>query len=113
MRKTYPILVLMMLLLALTGGLSHAAPGDEIVPGEIRADATFEHIGVLWWIEGDDDPDSTMSIEFRQLGESVWQPGAPAMRAYPTIRVQDGLLGLNYWAASALFLKAGGPTNSA
>jgi hypothetical protein len=41
MRKTYPILVLMMLLLALTGGLSHAAPGDEIVPGEIRADATY------------------------------------------------------------------------
>jgi uncharacterized repeat protein (TIGR01451 family) len=89
-------------------GSSHAAPGDEIIPGEIRADATFEHIGVLWWIEGDDDLDSTMNIEFRQLGEGIWQPGAPAMRAYPTIRVQDGPLGLNYWAASALFLEAGG-----
>ncbi|MFQ5594257.1 MAG: FG-GAP-like repeat-containing protein [Anaerolineae bacterium] len=86
---------------------SLAAPGDAVVPGEIRADATFEHIGVLWWIDGDDDLDSEMSLEFRRQGESNWQPGAPAMRAYPTIRVQDGPLDLNYWAASALFLEPG------
>lgn len=40
MRNTYPILVLIMLLLALTGSPSHAAPGDEIAPGQIRADGT-------------------------------------------------------------------------
>ena len=107
MRKTCLILVLTLLLLPLTGSPSHAAPSDEIVPGDIRADATFEHIGVLWWVEGDDDLDSAMSLEFRQQGESDWRPGAPAMRAYPTIYVHDGPLGLNYWAASALFLEPG------
>ena len=80
---------------------------SAVSPGTIRTDATFEHIGVLWWIEGDSDLDSTMALEFRRLGEGVWRPGAPSMRAYPTIRVQDGPLGLNYWAASALFLESG------
>ena len=68
-------------------------------------DSTYDHIGVLWWVEGDDNLNSTMSLEFRRQGDSLWQPGAPAMRAYPTIRVQDGPLGLNYWATSAMFLK--------
>jgi len=107
MRKTHSIPILIMLLLALTGGLSHAAPGDEIVPGQIRADATFEHIGVLWWVEGDENLDSTMSLEFRLQGDSDWRSGAPAIRAYPTIYVHDGPLDLNYWAASALFLEPG------
>jgi uncharacterized repeat protein (TIGR01451 family) len=84
-----------------------AAPTSAVVPGSIRADATFEHIGVLWPISGDADRDSTMSLAFRRLGESAWRPGAPAMRAYPTIRVQDAPLGLNYWAASAMFLTPG------
>jgi uncharacterized repeat protein (TIGR01451 family) len=98
---------MIVLLLSLTGGPSRAAPGDAVVPGVVRADATFEHIGVLWWIEGDDDLDSSMSLEFHRQGESAWRPGAPAMRAYPTLRVGDDPLGLNYWAASALFLEPG------
>ena len=107
MRKIGSLSAAVILLMALAGSQINAAPGDEIVPGEIRADATYEHIGVLWWIEGDDDLDSALSLQFRQQGESDWLAGAPAMRAYPTIRVQDGPLGLNYWAASALFLEAG------
>jgi uncharacterized repeat protein (TIGR01451 family) len=108
LRKTDLVLVLVVSLLILVGSLSRAAPvGDAIIPGEIRADATFEHIGALWWIEGDDNLDSSMSLEFRRQGESTWNPGAPAMRAYPSIYVQDGPLGLNYWAASALFLEPG------
>jgi uncharacterized repeat protein (TIGR01451 family) len=107
-KKTFAAFALFPALLVLTAALSHAAPvGDDIIPGEIRADATFEHIGVLWWIEGDDDLDSAMTLEFRRQGQSAWQRGAPAMRAYPTIYVQDGPLGLNYWAASALFLESG------
>ncbi len=107
MRKMCVILVLVISLLALAGGLCCAAPSDAVVPGVVRADATYQHIGVLWWIDGDDDLDSTMSLEFRQQGESAWQPGAPATRAYPDIYVDDGPLGLNYWAASALFLQPG------
>ena len=60
---------------------------------------------MLWSIGGDDDHDSAMTLEFRKLGESAWHPGAPAMRAYPTIIVDGSPLGLNYWAASAMFLQ--------
>ncbi len=80
---------------------------NAVTPGTIRTDATFNHIGVLWWITGDDDLDSSLKLEFRRQGESLWQPGAPAMRAYPTIIVDGSALGLNYWAASALFLVTG------
>ena len=70
MKKMFAVIVVFPALLVLIAGLSHAAPvGDDIIPGEIRADATFEHIGALWWIEGDDDLDSAMTLEFRRQGE--------------------------------------------
>jgi uncharacterized repeat protein (TIGR01451 family) len=107
MQKTGVLLVLVVLIVFPINHLSSAAPNSVVVPGEIRADATFEHIGVLWWIEGDQDLDSRMSIEFRRLGEGKWHPGAPAARAYPTLLIDGEPLGLNYWAASALFLNPG------
>jgi hypothetical protein len=84
-----------------------AAPGDAIVTGVLRVDPSNKHIGILWWVEGDDNLDSSMTLDYRVFGTSDWLPGSPAMRAYPTIYVQDGPLGLNYWAASALFLQPG------
>lgn len=101
------ILIAAFLLLALNGRVQATPSGEAIIPGALRTDATYEHIGLLWAVTGDDDLDSVMSLEFRLLGETTWQPGAPSMRAYPTIYVQDGPLGLNYWAASALFLEPG------
>lgn len=107
MRKTGALFILVVLKIFPINHLSSAAPNSAVVPGEIRADATFEHIGVLWWIEGDQDHDSRMSIEFRRLGEGKWHPGPPAVRAYPTLLINDEPLALNYWAASALFLESG------
>ncbi len=80
---------------------------DAVVPGEVRVDATFLNVGVVWWIGGDDDLDSTMVAEFRRLGDPTWRPAAPAMRAHPALIVNGAPLGLNSWAASALFLTAG------
>jgi uncharacterized repeat protein (TIGR01451 family) len=101
------VLISIILTAVLTGSRSSAAPEDATVPGQIRADATFEHIGVLWSIDGDADHDSSMTLDFREPGEAGWHPGAPAVRAYPTIVVNGSPLGLNYWAASAMFLKPG------
>jgi len=95
---------LVLLLVTLTES-AHAA--DPVVPGATRADATFEHLGMVWWIQGDDDLDSSMLMEFRRLGDTAWLPAAPALRAYPTLLVNGTPLGLNYWAASALFLQPG------
>ena len=101
------VLVLVLMTTVLASSRSSAAPQDAIIPGQTRADATFDHIGVLWSIDGDTDHDSTMTLEFRKPTESSWHPGAPAVRAYPTIVVNGGPLGLNYWAASAMFLQPG------
>ncbi len=115
--KNRSLFLLVLALLVLRAGCAPLArstraipQADAVVPGEIVVVTTFEHAGALWWIEGDDDLDSAMSLEYRPAGADAWQLGAPAMRAYPTIYVDDrdpGPLGLNYWAASALFLEPG------
>jgi hypothetical protein len=101
------VLILGILSFALPAGRSSAAASDAVIPGQIRADATFEHIGVLWAIAGDTDRDSRMTLEFRRPDETVWHAGAPAGRAYPSLVVDGAPLGLDYWAASALFLQPG------
>jgi len=94
-------------LLAVIGSSTQIEAGDAVVPGAIRADSTFEHLGVVWTITGDDDLDSSMVLEFRPQGTGAWQPGALAMRAYPSLIVNGTPLGLNSWGASALFLVPG------
>ncbi len=86
---------------------AEAAPGDAITPGTIRTDATYESIGVVWEVAGDDNLNSSMTLEFRESGTTGWSPGAPAVRAYPSIIVQGSALGLDRWGASALFLDPG------
>ncbi len=78
-----------------------------VVPGAIRVDATPQHLGVVWEISGDDDRDSQLLLEFREAGTTVWRPGAMAMLATPDLIVNGSLLGLHYWAASAMFLEPG------
>ena len=89
---------------------ARSAVSDASVPGIVQVDATFEHLGFVWWMEGDLDLDGSVILEFREQGTSSWRAGAMAVRAYPSIYVSDrdpGPLGLNYWGASALFLTPG------
>ena len=83
------------------------AGGEAIVTGTISARATFEHIGLVWDVSGDTDLDSSMSIEYRQVGTVEWHPGAPAVRAYPGLIVNGEPLGLDSWGASAMWLTPG------
>jgi len=108
MKRTRRAPFILTVALVVTGSSSPLArAGDAVVPGTVRADATFEHLGVVWTISGDDDLDSSMALEFRRQGETTWRPGAPAMRAHPTLIVNGTPLGLNSWGASALFLLPG------
>ena len=61
--------VAVLALLALTA--SKASAADSVTPGDARIDRTYEHLGVVWWITGDDDRDSTFLLEFRQQGAST------------------------------------------
>jgi hypothetical protein len=84
-----------------------AAPGDSVVPGDVRVDASFHHIGAYWEITGDDDLDSTMTLEYRPTGTTEWKRAADAMRSDPAVIVNGSPLGLNAWAASAMFVEPG------
>ena len=95
-------LAVLVSLLFLAAGPAEAQSDDPVAPGQIQADATFEHIGFVWWIDGDADLDATLTLEYRTPGASAWRRGAMAVHACPSIRVQDGPLGLNYLAASAM-----------
>ncbi len=92
-----------------TAGCSTSAPTskDAIRTAATHTDTTFEHVSFLWEVRNDRDLDSRMVLEFRPSGSSRWQPGAPAVRAHPSIFVHDGPLGLDSWGASALFVGPG------
>jgi hypothetical protein len=88
-------------------GTSVALAGNSVVPGDVQVEPTFQHLGVVWWIDGDEDLDSSMVLEFRSQGATTWKQAAPAMRAHPALIINGAPLGLNSWAASALFLNPG------
>ncbi|MGC9367462.1 MAG: hypothetical protein ACP5FK_10550 [bacterium] len=77
---------------------------NSIIPGNIRIDATFQHISLLWWISGDDNHNSSLSLEYRPGTGGNWQPGAITVRACPDFMVNGSPLGMNYHAGSIMFL---------
>lgn len=81
------------------------ASASAVLAHDLRIDATFENIGVLTTLEGDVDNDAAFHVEFREEGQSTWRPGAPFMRAYPSIIVNGAPLNLNSLGASAMFLE--------
>ncbi len=105
----FATLALIVTLLGWPSDEAAAAPGEAISPGTVRVDASFESVGVVWTVDGDQDLDSTMTLEFREAGTTEWRPAAPAMRAYPSIIVDGTPLGLDQWGASALFLTPATP----
>ena len=110
MRKRFLTIILTSMILVYTVALSLAAPNiltNALIPGAIRIDASVNHIGVVWWIDGDTNLNSSFALEFRPQGTSTWRQAAPGMRAFPSIIVEGDPLNLNYWAASALFLEPG------
>jgi Right handed beta helix region len=84
-----------------------AAAGDAVIPGTPRVTATFESLGLYWPITGDANQNASMTLEFRQTGETVWRAGATAMKAEPTTIVDGAPLNRHHLAASAMLLSPG------
>ncbi|MGF1666673.1 MAG: hypothetical protein ACFCVC_10430 [Acidimicrobiia bacterium] len=83
------------------------AAGEAIEPGELRVDTTLGSLGVVWFVSGDTDLDSSMTVEFRANGSGSWGQGAPAVRAVPGTVVDGAALTIDSWGASAMFLEPG------
>lgn len=61
-----------------------AAAVNTTVPGEIETEATFECLGIKWWIEGDENLDCDVDVGYRELSESGdWRAAQPLLRVEP------------------------------
>ena len=54
---------------------------DAVVPGELYAEPpTLLCLGFEWNIEGDDNRNATVSVEYREHGASSWRKAMPLLR---------------------------------
>jgi hypothetical protein len=58
-----------------------AAADDRVTAGEPSVEPpTLIALGVDWPIEGDDDRDASVAIEYRKSGDAEWRQGLPLLR---------------------------------
>ncbi len=56
--------------------------GDAVQARRLIADPhTLENVGLRWYIEGDDNRNATVTVEYRKTGEARWRAGQPMLRA--------------------------------
>ncbi|MFT4533947.1 MAG: hypothetical protein ACI9P5_001299 [Saprospiraceae bacterium] len=77
---------------------------DEMTLGTVIYNPTFEHIAFHANIEGDDNKNSTITVEYKLTGTENYLPGAITMRANPEMIVNGSALGLNFHAGSIMHL---------
>ncbi len=77
---------------------------DDLTVSEVIWTPTFEHMGVHLNLTGDDNMNSTMTIEYRLTGTDLYLPGAITMRATPESIVNGSPLNMNFHAGSAMHL---------
>ena len=58
-----------------------AAADDRVTAGEPSVEPpTLIALGVDWPIEGDDDRDASVAVEYRKSGDAEWRQGLPLLR---------------------------------
>src|SRR5512140_224355 len=53
------------------------------IPGAVYVESTFECIGARWYIQGDDNLNCSVSVQFRRLAASTWSDAQPLLRVEP------------------------------
>ena len=81
---------------------------DEIVPKRFIIDPpTIENLGFRWYIEGDNNRNSSVAVAFRKKGQEQWKTALPMLRVHH--EVADQRYGPyrtgNLFAGSVLFLE--------
>ena len=61
--------------------LSSLSASDSVAAGEFIVEpATFHNAGFEWKISGDDNRNATVSVRFREVGETSWREGQSLLR---------------------------------
>ena len=71
---------------------------------------TLISLGFEWYIEGDDNRNATVALEYRKVGEGSWQEGLPLLRIQNERSVYDQTLDYtapNMFAGSVFYLEPG------
>jgi len=78
---------------------------NAVTKGTPRLEATYEHISVFLNISGDDNLNSTYTIEYRPQGTTIYLMGAKTLRTDPLVSIDGEVVGRNFHAGSAMFLQ--------
>ena len=94
--------------------LSSLSASDSVTAGEFIVEpATFHNAGFEWKISGDDNRNATVSVRFREVGETSWREGQSLLRIGDE-RVWRAREYLEYWTprmfAGSIFGLASGKT---
>ena len=61
--------------------LSSLSASDSVTAGKFIVEpATFHNAGFEWKISGDDNRNATVSVRFREVGETLWREGQSLLR---------------------------------
>lgn len=104
MRNTLHSLSALLMTMIFISGL---AAQDDIIPGTVRVDATFENISVNYSISNDDNRNSTLTLRYRVAGDEEFKDGAITMRAFPGMVIDGNTTNRNFHAGSIMFLDPG------
>ena len=59
----------------------HCYAQDNTIPGEVQTPyPTIINLAVEWFIEGDDNQNGKVNLQFREKGEQTWKEGMPLRR---------------------------------
>ena len=71
-------------------GAGSCQSGDDIRPGTLLTDPpTLKCLGFRWYIDGDDNRNATVTVEYRKTGETDWQKALPMLRVHRELVDQD------------------------
>jgi len=79
--RSYGIAVCCLLAVSIAPVSSAQSQGAEAQPGAIVVEPpTTGALGVEWRIQGDDNRNATVALEWRRTAEAAWRPGLPLLR---------------------------------
>jgi hypothetical protein len=85
-RAAGAVLAATCLCLSAPGAADALAPlADATTPGRLTSYSTLISAGFEWRIDGDDNGNCVVTLEYRKTGESAWRP------AQPLLRVEHGI----------------------
>src|SRR5690349_4221255 len=62
-------------------GAVHARGDDRTTARELSVEPpTLISLGVDWWIDGDDNRNASVAVEYRRAGDATWRRGLPLLR---------------------------------